>query len=297
MPSGIILSSSSHGATKEAVEKVLADNGYEADKPEEEKKAADDTADEPNEEQGKVSPAEENSEELTEEAHQADDKPKLSRRQRAAERDRQRIATLEREIRELREQGTKKAEPAPELKAPKREDFKTDEDFEDAKFDFRYKQRRAKEEADTAQQRLQEQLKESFTAYQTAVATFQEEHDDWNEVVDSSVAISDPVYFSIVELGSDGPAVTYYLGQHPEEIERLAGLTPHRVTIEIARLADKLNKPQKREAAAVPPKPKPKLPEPVQPVSGSATQSSLTSRDAAANRNYRAFKVAQRAGR
>lgn len=34
MPSGIILSSGSQGATQEAIEKVLTDNGYEADKPE-----------------------------------------------------------------------------------------------------------------------------------------------------------------------------------------------------------------------------------------------------------------------
>jgi hypothetical protein len=311
MPSGIILASSSQGATQEAVEKVLTAHGYEADKPEvvapeepvepkrddfktdaeftaaqEEFEAAQETAEQEREEK----------EEKDAEARERERRP--SRKQRAIDKATKklqddlkaandRIAALE---------GKKPAAAEPKLEAPKREAFKSDQEFDDAMFDYRYQLRRQKEQAEDAQKNIEARLKANFTDYQTEVAAFKEEHDDWDEVVGKSIPISDPVYYAIVELAKDGPAVTYYLGQHPEEIDRLAELTPYAAAIAVGRLADKL-KTAKKPAAKATPRPRPHIPEPVKPVRTAASASTLTSAEAAKSKDFKAFKQAQRAGR
>jgi hypothetical protein len=323
MPSGIILSSASQGTDEErqaAVEKVLADNGYEPDQPaakEEqselvEPKREEFTTDEEfeaaqEEHEAKLEEAEA-AKEAEEEKKRLEALPKKSRRQKAVEKatkdlnDKLRAAEVR--LAALEGKGAGKEKPgdkpaAAELKAPKREDFDSDEKYEDALFDYRYKLRRAKEESESAQNRLKERLTQNFTDYKDSVAAFKEEHDDWDTVVNQSIAIPEAVYYAVVDLGKEGPAVTYYLGQHPEKLEALAEMTPYRTAIEIGRLADKLKSGAKPTAGGEKPKtvkPKPTLPEPVKPVTTSATSSTTTSREAAQKRDYRAFKLAQRRG-
>jgi hypothetical protein len=307
MPSGIILSSGSQGATQEAIEKVLTDHGYEADKPEvtvtepAEPKREDFETDEAFEAAQEEFAAK--AEEAAEEEEERKEKerlaklPKTSRRQRA----------VEKATKELREENKKLAErlaalegkkpetAQPKIQAPKREDFATDAEYEEAMFDYRYKVRRAKEDADAAQNAQQTRLKENFENYQTAVETFKDEHDDWDEVVNQQLPIHESVYLAIIEQ-ENGPQVTYYLGKHPDFARRLAEMTPLSAVMEVGRLADRLKGGQKPEAGEKP-KPKPRLPEPVKPVSTAATSSSLTSAEAAKSRDFRAFKAAQRAGR
>lgn len=320
MPSGIILSSSSHGTDEEraaAVEKVLTDNGYEVDKPEAQQE---ETPTEPKREdfatEEEFAEAQEafeaEQEEATEKAAEEAERkrlealPKKSRRQRAVEKatkDLQtELAKLRQEIAALKNQakpGEQKTEAVATPKEPKRDDYETDKEFEDALFDYRYKLRRAKDDAENQQKRLSDRMTKNFTDYQEAVAAFKDEHDDWDEVVDQAIALPEAVYFAIVDLGTDGPAVTYYLGQHPEKLDDLAELTPYRAAIEIGRMADKLKAGGKPAAGAERPKPtrpKTNIPEPVKPVSTAATTSTLTSREAAQQRNFRAFKAAQRRG-
>lgn len=325
MPSGIILSSGSEGATKEAIEKVLTDNGYEADKPEAqepvelvEPKREDFETDEEFDQaqadhEAAVEKAEEEQEEQEEkeaEAAQArqEARHKLSRRERAIAKA---TKPLQDQIKKLEEQiaavnGKKPAaEPEPpKLVAPKREDFKSDAEFEDALFDYRYKVRRAKEQVDATkeaqekqQKQLNERLKENYSAYQTSVADFKETHDDWEAVVGQPHPIPEAVYFSIVDLGKDGPAVTYYLGKHPEKLEELGEMTPYRAAIEVGRISDRL-KGGKNASTGEKPKPKPRtLPPPPRTLSTAATNSSLSSREAAKKGDFKAFKRAQQSGR
>lgn len=317
MPTGIVMSSSSQGATQEAIEKVLTENGYEPDKPEVTEPAApvepkredfktDEefaTAQEEFEAAQEEQQEKEEREEEERQRKQEEKHPRLTRRQRAVaaatkklqddlKAANDRIAALE---------GGKKpaaAAAAEELKAPKREDFKTDEEFEDAKFDYRYKQRRAKEAADAQRNAVETRLKENFENYQSQVAAFKEEHDDWDEVVNQPIPVHESVYLAIQEQ-ENGAQVTYYLGKHPDYARRLAELTPLSAVMEIGRLAEKLkggNEP-KNNAGGTQKKPAPKpVPEPVRPVSTSATSSTLTSREAAQKRDFRAFKAAQRRG-
>lgn len=319
MPSGIILSSSSQGATKEAVEKVLTDNGYEPDKPEEQRAQPEEAAEpkredfetdeafeQANEEfQAKQDEAEaerEDKEEAERQRQQEARHPKLTRRQRAinkATRKLQddlkaandRLAALE---------GKKPAaEAAPEIKAPKREDFKSDQEFEEAVFDYRYKVRRAKEDAENSRTAEQNRLKENYENYVEAIGEFKETHDDWDEVVNQKIPIHESVYLTIQEL-ENGPAVTYYLGKNPAYAEKLAEMSPLAAVVEVGRLAERLKTgaSNRRETdGAAKPKPKPRIPEPVRPVASAASASTLSSREAAQKRDFHAFKAAQRAGR
>jgi hypothetical protein len=324
-PTGIIMQSSSVGATQEAIEKVLTDNGYEPEKaaPVEavepkrddfESDEAFETAQQEFEEKqaaagGNENETDEEREEKEERARAAREvktsKP-LSRRQRAIARETRklqddlraandRIAALEgKGGGGNRETQTVKA---PEL--PKREAFKSDAEFDEAMFDYRYQLRRAKEVAANAQAATEAQLKENYENYKSGVEDFKEEHDDWDEVVGSKTPIHESVYLAIIEL-ENGPAVTYYLGKHPDYAKRLAEKSPLAAVVEVGRLSDRLKTgaPNRGEAdGTTKPKPKTRLPEPVRPVSTAATSSTMTSAEAAKKRDFRAFKTAQRAGR
>lgn len=306
MPTGIIMQSSSQGAKAEDIEKVLVANGYEADKPEvkEETEPARDQFD--SDESWEAAKAEfdrkqEEAEDAAEEEAErvAAKKPvaKLSRRERAVQAATKELREQNRKLEERLAalEGKKPEAKVEEPKAPKREDFKSDQEFDDAMFDYRYQMRRQKEQAEEAKKSLEKRLAQNFEEYKDSVAAFKEEHDDWDEVVNSKLSISEAVYFAIVDLGKEGPAVTYHLGQHPEILEELAELTPYRAAIEVGRLADKLN--GKTPSAERKPKPKAAtIPEPVKPISSSASASTLTTREAAQKRDYRAFKAAQRRG-
>lgn len=327
MPSGIILSSGSEGATQADIEKVLEKHGYEA-----EKTAAQETEElvEPKREDFKsdedFEKAQEEfeaaAEEAADEAEKAAEKKEEERQARQEERHRpsRRQRAVEKATADLKKQleeansrlkaleaGKKPGEEvkvqAP--KAPKREDFPQGADgdakFDEAMFDYRYQLRRAKEQAEAQQNTLKARLEKNYTDYQDAVAAFKEEHDDWEKVVGQSIAIPEAVYYAIVDLAADGPRVTYYLGQHPEKLDALAEMTPYRAAIEVGRIADQLKGGRKpaTEAGAERrriTRPKRNIPEPVRPLSTSATTSTLTSRDAAAKGDFKAFKQAQRRG-
>jgi len=311
MPSGIVMQSGSVGATQEAIEKVLTDNGYEPEKPEVvapvepkredfENDEAFETAQEEFDQQQETAAAEHREEETR-------GARKPTRKQRA----------IEKATRELREQNKKLEErlaalekkPAveiPKIEVPQRAKFKSDAEYEEAMFDYRYQLRRQKEMQEqfvAAQKQQQEataaQLKENFENYQSAVADFKESHDDWDDVVNQALPIHESVYLAVMEL-ENGPDVTYYLGKHPDYARRLAEMTPLSAAMEVGRLSTRLKTGAPDPSAAgngARQKPRTRLPEPVKPVSTAASSSTLSSADAAKKRDFRAFKQAQRAGR
>lgn len=318
MPSGIIMQSSSVGATEDAIAKVLNDNGYEPDSPPAAEAAAEaeapkrddfasdeefEKAQEEFEEKQEEAEAEREEKEEEEEERkrlEQERRHKPSRRQRAVEKA---TKDLRDELKKAQERiaalegGKKPAEAkVEEPKAPKREDFKTDEEFEDAKFDYRYKLRRAKEQAEESQRSIEARHKEVLASYQTRVAAFKEEHDDWEKVVNQPIPIYPGVQLAIIEQ-ENGPQVTYYLGKHPEYTRELAEMSETAAIIAIGRLSDKLKGGAPQTTSEKPkPKPRTNIPEPVKPVSTSAAASTLTSAEAAKKRDYRAFKAAQRRG-
>lgn len=296
-PSGIILSSGSKGATQEDIAAAFRKNGLEPEMPEtaettETAETEAETAETEREEAEEVNEGDPGDETQDD----AEPKPKLSRKQRA----------IDRATRELREENRKLAEriaalepkgKAAEVKepvAPKREDFPSDEAFEDAKFDFRYQQRRAKEQAEAQAASLKTEREAHWENYGSNVEEFKETHADWDEVVNDKVRIHAAVYEAIV--AEENPELPYYLGKHPDYAEKLAKMQPFLAVIEIGRLAERLKKTAAapKPNSGAPPKPKPKIPAPVEPTATSATSSTVTTRTAT---NYKDFKKAIRAGR
>jgi hypothetical protein len=325
MPSGIILSSGSQGATQEAIEKVLEAHGYEAEKPAvaepeliEPKRDdfdSDDAFDQAKEEfdtkqeegeQARAEREEEREDQEEEEQRkreQAAPTKKPTRRQRAVEKA---TKELREELRKSNErlaalegkQTTRRTPTVEEPKQPKREDFKTDAEFEEATFDYRFLLRRAKEQAEETQKTLAVRQKETFENYQTQVAAFKEEHDDWDEVVNQKLPIHESVQLAIIEL-ENGPQVTYYLGKHLQFTRDLAEMSPLAAVMEVGSLAKRLKtgaREPRASDAGTKKKTPPRLPEPVRPVSTSATSTTLSSREAAQKRDYKGFKAAQRRG-
>jgi hypothetical protein len=297
--------SGSQGATQEDIEKVLDAHGYEAEKPPiqevTEPKRDEFESDEAFETAKEEFDAKQ--EEVVEEEEEHKEKerlaalPKPTRRQRAVEKA---TKELREELRKSNERlaalegKTPRARAAEEPKQPKREEFKTDAEFDDAMFDYRYQLRRAKEQTTEAQNAFIARQKENLESYQTQVAAFKEEHDDWDTVTNQNLPVHESVQLAIIEL-ENGPQVTYYLGKHPDYARELADMSPIKAVVEIARLADKLKAGAPAEGGK--PKPRPRaLPEPVKPNSTAATSSTLTSREASQKRDYRAFKAAQRRG-
>ncbi len=320
MPTGIIMQSSSIGATKEAIEAVLEKNGYETEKP-----APVETPTEPKRDDFESDEAFETAQqEFEEKQEQAREAETDEQREGREERERKEAAAretgnkptrrqraIDRATRELQEknrkledrlaalEGKKAAVEEPKIKAPERKDFNTDAEFDEALFDYRYKLRRAKEGTEQAVERQQAQLKENFENYQSAVAEFKEEHDDWDEVVNQDLPMHDSVYLAVLEL-ENGPEVTYYLGQHPDYARRLAEMSPLSAAMEVGRLSTRLKTGAPEPGAAgngQKQKPRTQLPAPVIPVRPAASASTLTSAEAAKKRDYKSFKKAQRAGR
>lgn len=320
MPSGIIMQSGSIGATQDDIEKVLTANGYEADKPEPaepvEPKREDFKTDE--EFEAAQTDFEAKQEEAAAKAEEAEEQkrleqerrhPRLSRRQKAVDAATKELREKNRQLEErLAALEGKKTEAAkePELKAPKREEFKSDDEFEEAKFDYRYKLRRAREQHDEqqkqlakAQKDLEEHQKEIIAQYEAARDEIKEEFADWDETLAEfgESHVSQTVYMTILSL-EEGPRVTYYLAKHPDTLEKLNAMFPDAAMKEVVRLHDRLKTgPARSEKPDAKPKPKPRLPEPVTPVRTSAQASTLTSREAAQARDYRSFKRAQLSGR
>ena len=87
----------------------------------------------------------------------------------------------------------------------------------------------------------------------------------------TEIEIPKSASLAIIELGSTGPAVAYYLGKHPEICEELMGMRPLTAVGKIHEIARSLN-PEK----AASPKPKAKVtpPAPLAPVGGSSSRSS-----------------------
>lgn len=319
MPDGIILSSASPGATKEAVEKVLSGRGLEVDKPAAEPTQTTEAAEpkrdafESDEDfavaheewtvKQAAGAAETEDEDEDDPAEKPQKKSKLTKRFEKFEK--KVTGPLLKKIEELTAKLEGKGEPkekqTAEPKRPVRADFKSDEEYQDALIAFGVdkatKEKAAKEAADAQAK----QLTEIATSYRANVEAFKEEHDDWDETVNQNLPMHTSVQLAIMEQ-ENGPEVIYYLGKHPEYTKKLAGLTPLSAVMEVGRLSDKLKagsgKPGPGTGREETPKPpKPKVPAPVQPVSTAAVTSTLTAKDAAKNRNFKAFETARRAGR
>jgi hypothetical protein len=151
----------------------------------------------------------------------------------------QRAEELARENAELKA----KLKPAPvveEVKPPKREDFKTDEEFEDAKVDYRVDQRlkaKAIEDAERArEQRQQEIIAQAAARVERAIELVPDFKDVTGEISD----IIPDVVAGYMQRSPMFAEIAYHLAKHPDVITRLQSLAPDEQLVEIGEIKSKL---------------------------------------------------------
>lgn len=194
----------------------------------------------------------------------AAEKSPQSRRDRRAER---RIAKLTARNAELAEEITKRDQrfaeleqkidklAQPKLERPQRENFETDEDYEDALVDYRLELRKPTE-----------QKPESKTEpgpdpdLQSRFVAFVESGMDVDETFDKTVSaatfpLTDHSLGEIIEMGEDGVELFNYLNDNPKDAMRICRLSPRDQTSELEKLADALDE-------------KSSAPDPINPVDG-----------------------------
>jgi hypothetical protein len=173
---------------------------------------------------------------------------------------------------ELEAERAKRAEPAekaatpPEDREPKMLDFKTVEEFLEARDSWKDRQQ--------VKQIEEENRKLVFDTYNDRVEQARGKYEDFDEIVaeNSKTQIPQSVYLAVVEM-ENGPDVAYYLGKHPEVCDELMDMSQLAAVRRIERIAVQLESGKPSET----PKPneKPKPPAPIAPVGSTATASSV----------------------
>lgn len=308
MPHGIIIKSGSTDTTQEDLDKFLESKGYEVDKPEppkeEPKLESFETEEEYNaayEAWQAVQKKEEaaNEDEEEKELLEAKEPKKLTKFQKRMKKIlapyKERIDELEKKLPKEAVTEVKKEENP----RPKRTDFRTDDEYEDALLSWGTKKALAEQEVTDAKRQEQELLQGFLENYNERKEEFASEHEDFEDVIASSKVVIHPAVQMAIYEQENGPATVYYLATHPDYAAKLAGLTPLSAVMEVGRLSERLKsgKPGSGAGSEAQPKPKPVIPRPIRPVNTSATASTLTSRIAAEKGDFASFKAARRAGR
>lgn len=220
--------------------------------------------------------------------HQADDDEETETgRQRPGSRQRK-IDKLTRENEELRRQlaaapkpaeEKPKEEPAAPGDKPKLANYKTLEEYQEALTDWKLDQReKAKKEAD-AKATAEAAAKKLQTEWDSRQEAARAAHADYDEVLKSTAAPDGPgvqdARQAMLE-DESGPEILYYLATHPDEMKRIAAMSPHSAVREIGRLSVMFNPPsgtaetpKPRAASAPKPAPPPTLSRPAKTASDS----------------------------
>lgn len=197
---------------------------------------------------------------FTQEELEAEVGKRVAREQRKHTRaEQERIARLESDVEELR-----KTPVVAKTEAPKREQFKTDEEYfwalNDYRIDAKISARREAERQEESRVRQREEQQKTLRSYQQRVTAAEVKYPDFHDVVGApSLPITDAMAAAI-QLHDLGPDVAYHLGKNPSEARRIADLPPMLAAAEIGALAVTLK-------AKAPPQPS-KAPEPIEPVGG-----------------------------
>lgn len=219
-----------------------------------------------------------------------------------AERSRQaeeRAAALEARMREL-EQGQRDKESGVPTEMPVVENYTTLEDFyrDIAKYVEAQKSQVATKAEQEAIKRFEEQFKQAEEARKTE-ALRQEvikrdeiaraKYKDYDEVVDPIGPILQriPHVWEFITQEEMGVEVAYYLGSNPQKISELRSMAPAQAVRELIKMEQRIKAPP-------PPKTITKAPEPIQPLTGSTTDTKSSLADLAAKDDITAFVNASR---
>lgn len=179
------------------------------------------------------------------------------------------VQRLEAELREMRmalmQRGTGPAEPAqqpavPAAEAPpKVEDFPDYEAYLLARAKYEVRQDFQKEARAAQERRIREQQQarqaEVTQGFAARVEAARDKYEDFDEVAFSPAVPVTPAMAEVIAESDMGPDVAYWLGKHPQEARRIAGLSPIAAAREIGKIEAKLSAPPppKKTTAAPPP--------------------------------------------
>ena len=223
----------------------------------------------------------------------------------AREADRKRIEELEK--------GVKKEEPKPKADdEPKLEDFTDEHLYLKALAKWEVKQEMKAEREAQEREAEQAETRAIFDAHNQKISAARAKYDDFDETVNESVKTpwqsnsrADVIASQAFQVGliesENGGELIYYLGKHPEELDKLAGLSPARIQMAIGRIADKLEEQEEESeetegeepAEEEEEKPRKKLPTPITPVGKGSARTSRSLADLPLSE----FKKARQAGR
>lgn len=180
---------------------------------------------------------------------------------------------LEREITERVQREHRTPEPTKPAQSdapgkPVLKDFPDYESWVEAVADWRAEQKieaRIKAEAEKTQKAHEERTRAERARYfqERVVEKGSELYEDFEDVVlNEKLTITDAMAKAFAEM-DQGPVVAYYLGEHPDEAARIAGLSDYAQMRELDKIAATLTKP----AAPT------KAPEPIKPNRGDGSVS------------------------
>ena len=179
---------------------------------------------------------------------------------------------------------------------PSRDDFDDDVGYVKALVEWETEEARRETRSEMEQEYQRRSREESSQRierdYADRVRTFRESHEDYDEVVgDSDIVVSDELRDGI--LSSDmGPAITYHLAQHPDEVDRLNDLNSMALGLALGRLEARL---EDNGRSPTPPQRRPRRQsKPIDPLRSGSTDADTTP---TGKESYRDFREKRLAGR
>jgi hypothetical protein len=150
-------------------------------------------------------------------------------------------------------------------------------------------------------------VNERLTQYNANLETFKKTHadfdaafDDAKDAVQESLAALGPQALKVIDGytvfdAEDGPALTYYLLKHPDELKAVAVKAPQQQLIHLARLEERLHASTapKKTGPVLVAAPETKAPTPITPVSAGPTATTTVSLDEAEFQDYKRARERQ----
>lgn len=153
----------------------------------------------------------------------------------------QRAQALEAELAKF----TKPVEQPKPLTRPQRDEFQTQEDYEDALLEFGDRRRELIDQQKQAQREQDSQAQEFQRTADQTVAKGREKYRDFDTVINDGLGpFLNPVLQQALVLGG-GHEVAYWLGKNPTEAARVSQLPPMQMILEIGRIEAKMTLPEK----------------------------------------------------
>lgn len=170
---------------------------------------------------------------------------------------------------------TKADEPSPK---PKPDQFADYEEYTEALADWKFDQRIAKMETAAKAEEDKKAVEAARTnvvnAWNESVKEAMERYDDFEEIVNRNAQIPEVVGSAIVEGGMTD--VAYFLGQNPAMCKELMKMTPIQALVKLGEIQHELAPMEATSTEGAPaPKIKTRAGEPIRPVAGHSTKSTV----------------------